>query len=372
MLDERHGALPNLPQDQNTYTLGRIAKHNVVIACLPKSQIGTTSAASVATAMRISFPSIRFGLMVGIGGGVPSKKNDIRLGDVVIISTPAGTKMGVVQYDFGKTEEGGEFRRTGALSKPPAELLGAVSHLETKYGLEKQLSEHVSNGFGKWFPDWVARYAYQGADCDRLFEAGYNHVKNDDETCQHCSDLRVVADRLPRESSFPIVHYGNIASGNQVMKDGVSRDRLSKLEDIICFEMEAAGLMDNFPCLVIRGICDYADSHKNKLWQPHTAATAAAYAKELLLTVAPQAVQGMTPICSKLFLQVAPLTDTTFASIHGALALVYIEMCEKSSHHIAVLKSLDALRSGSHPLPVTFLPDLSSSIPGFRYRNLFS
>ncbi len=123
MLDERHEALPNLQHDDNTYTLGRIAKHNVAIACLPMNQIGTTSAATVATAMRISFPSIRFGLMVGIGGGVPTKKNDIRLGDIVI-STPTGTKTGVVQYDLGKTEKEGEFRRTGALSKPPAELLG--------------------------------------------------------------------------------------------------------------------------------------------------------------------------------------------------------------------------------------------------------
>jgi hypothetical protein len=49
--------------------------------------------------------------------------------------------------------------------------------------------------------------------------------------------------------------------------------------------MEAAGLMDGFPCLVIRGICDYADSHKSKNWQRYSAAAAAAYAKELLLGV---------------------------------------------------------------------------------------
>ncbi|KAL3444390.1 hypothetical protein BJX65DRAFT_310973 [Aspergillus insuetus] len=47
--------------------------------------------------------------------------------------------------------------------------------------------------------------------------------------------------------------------------------------------MEAAGLMNTYPCLVIRGICDYADSHKNKAWQGYAAATAAAFAKELLL-----------------------------------------------------------------------------------------
>ncbi|CEO59881.1 Putative WD domain-containing protein [Penicillium brasilianum] len=49
--------------------------------------------------------------------------------------------------------------------------------------------------------------------------------------------------------------------------------------------MEAAGLLNNFPCSVIRGICDYADSHKNKEWQGYAAAVAAAYAKELPLVV---------------------------------------------------------------------------------------
>jgi nucleoside phosphorylase len=46
--------------------------------------------------------------------------------------------------------------------------------------------------------------------------------------------------------------------------------------------MEAASLMMDFPCIIIRGICDYADSHKNKQWQGYAALAAAAYAKELL------------------------------------------------------------------------------------------
>jgi hypothetical protein len=66
------------------------------------------------------------------------------------------------------------------------------------------------------------------------------------------------------------------------MKHGSTRDRLAEEHGIMCFEMEAAGLMDTFPCLVIRGISDYADSHKNKEWQEYAAAAAAAYAKELL------------------------------------------------------------------------------------------
>lgn len=99
--------------------------------------------------------------------------------------------------------------------------------------------------------------------------------------------------RIPRGDSYPVIHYGNIASGNQVMKDGLTRDRLAEKEHVICFEMEAAGLMDEFRCLVIRGISDYSDSHKNKAWQPYAAGTAAAYAKELLLEIPPEAVKKM-------------------------------------------------------------------------------
>lgn len=58
--------------------------------------------------------------------------------------------------------------------------------------------------------------------------------------------------------------------------------------------MEAAGLMNDFPCLVIRGICDYADSHKNKQWQPYAAAVAAGYMKELLLTIPVQEMAQTT------------------------------------------------------------------------------
>jgi nucleoside phosphorylase len=70
--------------DANLYTLGCIGRHNVVLSCLSAGQIGPQSAANVATRMKAKFTSIRFGLMVGIGGGVPSSERDIRLGDVVV------------------------------------------------------------------------------------------------------------------------------------------------------------------------------------------------------------------------------------------------------------------------------------------------
>ena len=81
---------------------------------------------------------------------------------------------------------------------------------------------------------------------------------------------------------MPRIHYGTIGSSNLVFKDGITRERLRGDLHILCVEMEAAGLMDDFHCLVIRGICEYADSHKNKQWQPYATATTAAYAKELL------------------------------------------------------------------------------------------
>jgi nucleoside phosphorylase len=79
-----------------------------------------------------------------------------------------------------------------------------------------------------------------------------------------------------------MIQYGAIASGNQAIRDGITRDNIARQLDVICFEIETAGLMDILPCLPIRGICDYSDSHKNKERQRYATATAATYARELL------------------------------------------------------------------------------------------
>jgi nucleoside phosphorylase len=277
MLDETHPKLKKEAGDDNEYTLGRIGVHNIVVACLPAGLPGNGPAAIVANNMRRSFP-IKFGLMVGVGGGVWSKTNDVRLGDVVV-SQPTGKHGGVVQWDFGKMEKDGKFQRTGSLDKPPPVLLHALQKLRTfditdGVNIEDSLSLMVRNK-----PRMGKTYRYQGADHDQLFEATYDH--EGDDTCEKC-DPKLVVQRPAREDSTPRIHYGNIASGNEVMKHGTTRDKIAKEEGVLCFEMEAAGLMDNFRCLVIRGICDYADSHKNKIWQPYAAATAAAFARALL------------------------------------------------------------------------------------------
>lgn len=275
MLDEEHDDYDRDANDTNIYTLGRIGEHNVVIACLPEGQTGTNSAAAVAVQMKSAFKSIRFGLMVGIGGGVPSVELDIRLGDVVV-SKPQMTHGGVVQYDFGKATPSG-FERTGFLNAPPAILLGSVSKLRARYSRGKSiLSEYISK------LNSLPNFARENAGPDKLYEANYDHEGG--ATCEQCSRARVV-ERRQRNQEI-VVHYGTIASGNQVMRDATERDKVSsQLGGILCFEMEAAGLMNSFPCLVIRGICDYADSHKNKRWQAYAAGAAAAYAKEVLSVI---------------------------------------------------------------------------------------
>lgn len=277
MLDEMHVKLPKDKNDPNDYTFGRIGLHNIIIACLPAGSMGNGPAATVANNMQRSFP-IKFGLLVGIAGGVWSKKADIRLGDVVV-SQPTGPHGGVVQWDYGKTGEGALFKRTGSLEKPPAVLLHALQTLK-KFNEKKDLDFTGALEFmSKNEPKMAKNYRYLGADNDQLFEASYDHVG--DETCDEC-DKELLISRPPRESLTPEVHYGNVASGNKVMKHGLTRDSIAKDENIICFEMEAAGLMNDFRCLVIRGICDYADSHKNKAWQRYAAATAAAFARIFL------------------------------------------------------------------------------------------
>jgi nucleoside phosphorylase len=311
MLDEEHCALERNPteNDENLYTLGSIGGHNVAIVCLPTGRIGNNPAAVVATQLRATFKAIRFGLIVGIGGGVPNAENDIRLGDVVV-SQPHGAFSGVVQYDSGKATPSG-FERTGSLNSPPQILLSAVAKVRANIVREKsKLAEYISK------LNRLSAFRRNRAGPDIYFEATYDHEGG--LTCDKCKVERQEV-RQPRDSEEEVlIHYGTVASGNQVIKDAAKRDEISKLlGGVLCFEMEAAGLMDTFPCLVIRGICDYADSHKNNRWQSYAAATAAAYAKEVLLTI-PREDVAEVPALDESFRQAALKRHLNEDSTHGS------------------------------------------------------
>lgn len=273
VLDETHPELSVAHNDKNSYILGSIGPHNVVISCLPPGTYGTTAATTVANHMISTFPEVRDTLLVGIGGGAPSRTTDIRLGDVVV-SMPNESCTGVVQYNRGKKMVEDRLLRTGVLNRPSSRLLAAAGRLRTQHDrsrISQILSEIQAQQPGKWMPPTVA---------DELFESTYEHAGGND-TCANCDRTKLVP-RNPRNGTIPVIHSGLIASDNQVMKHGKTRDRLQKELGVLCFEMEAAGIMNDMQPLVIRRICDYADSHKNKAWQRFAAATAAVYAKELL------------------------------------------------------------------------------------------
>jgi nucleoside phosphorylase len=304
-LEEKHDGPEYVsPNDNNDYILGRVGKHNVVIAVLPDGEYGIASAASVAKDMLHSFPNVRIGLMVGIGGGAPSSKHDIRLGDIVV-SAPCDGKGGVFQYDFGKTIQDQSFRTTGFLDQPPSVLRAAMSGLKAQYESEGHQIDEAISGIIEKKPRLRKKYSRPDRSSDKLYQSRVTHPAIDDASCTAvCGDnpsSLVLRPERAKEDDNPAIHYGLIASANQLMKDAFVRDRLAAEKGVLCFEMEAAGLMNRFPCLVIRGICDYSDSHKNKEWQGYAAMAAAAYAKDLLCRIPPNKVEAEKHISKILF-----------------------------------------------------------------------
>ena len=296
MLDEEHEELPQDDNDENTYTYGSIKGHNIVIACMPPGQPGKVSASRMVQSLPASFPNLRIQLFVGIGGGIPCNPptkdatKDIHLGDVVVGWPDETGASAVVQYDLirntSKVKE-----RLSIMDKPSRRLLSALGRMLTDRVRGK---EFFSSHLTKLIQVGVKGFGHPGSEQDTLYQSDYEHA--DSATCDDCDRAKVV----PRESRlYPVFHQGTIASGDTVVKDAQLRDEIGRqCHGAKCVEMEAAGVVDQTHCLVIRGIADYADSHKNQIWQPYAAATAAAFARELLLTIQPSAVAKMEPVQS--------------------------------------------------------------------------
>ncbi|KAF3077352.1 Ankyrin-3 [Trichoderma lentiforme] len=336
-LDEEHEG-PKLANqnDENHYTLGRIGKHNVVIAVLPRGDNGVAAAAMAAKDMMHSFPNVRICLMVGIGGGAPSKRHDIRLGDVVVsvptYSGTGGNQGGVIQYDYGRTIQEKCFQGARYLNRPPRALLTAVNGLSTKYKRRGNDIDTTINNILQRNRRLQREYGRPAPDSDKLYSS--------DPVQKSGTETKLI--ERPKRSEMednPAIHYGLIASADGFMEDAQIRDILAEELDVLCFEMEAAGLMNSFPCLVIRGICDYSDRHWFKEWRGYAAMSAAAYAKALLEAVPAGDVDRMQTIKD----------------------LLPPELMEKAKHFIAPLwdeKGKEAI-SGSADLEETRTKDRS-------------
>ncbi|KAI1122591.1 purine and uridine phosphorylase [Nemania abortiva] len=288
------------PEDTNTYSVGTIGGHNVVLVHL--HNIGKVAAATAAAFLRTCYKGIRLALVVGICGGVPfgeSLDKEILMGDVVISD-------GIIQYDFG-SQYPDEFRRKGGvrdnLPRPGPLIRGFLTKLKTSQALgqlEERMLEHLRDLQQE--PGNTA--TYPGAIEDRLFNPTYQHKHHGHPGCSECKSEAVACDEalrlgceqlgcdeqelVPRvrsmpPSGLPVIHFGLFASGDSVMKSGKERDKVASEDGVIAFEMEGAGLWETFPhCLIIKSVCDYADSHKNKRFQSYAAATAAVTTKAIL------------------------------------------------------------------------------------------
>jgi nucleoside phosphorylase len=299
--------------DANFYCTGRIGKHNIVLVCLP--EMGKRNAASIASTLRISFAKIELALLVGVCGGVPfpSPDTEIILGDVII-----GTK--VIEYDFGKQYPGG-FQLKGnfieTIGRADRDIRSILSVLNTKIIKDEFQERHLCHlmDLQKLRNTW----RYPGIKKDRLFkrECLHKHYGHSPETgpacalCQSnqdficdkalksdcdalgCTGEVVQREQLKKSDPRPRTHLGSFASGDTVMKSSKHRDRLVEKTGISGFEMEAAAISDSLRCVIIKGVSDYSDSHKNDIWQNYAAATAASCAKafiEILSATIPEGV----------------------------------------------------------------------------------
>ncbi|KAF5482737.1 hypothetical protein CGCF413_v015564 [Colletotrichum fructicola] len=306
--DEDGHKLGRAAGDTNHYTTGRIGAHDVVLVVLPN--MGKAGAAAAAASFRLSYNNLKLALLVGICGGVPKiAGNEALLGDVVISET-------VVQYDFGRQYAEKFVRKDTVednLGRANKDIRGLIKALETARGrrrLEDKAAEHLEalQRIAKG-ERGSANYQYPGVSEDKLFASDYDHkhqglcdlCTSESETycdkaakasCAElgCDERKLVVrkrlqarqDMTEHDAQRPGVFIGRIASGDGVEKSGKHRDEIAQAEEVIAFEMEGAGVWDEIPSIIVKGICDYADSHKNKKWQDFAAATAASVAKALL------------------------------------------------------------------------------------------
>ncbi|KAK2007321.1 purine and uridine phosphorylase [Colletotrichum eremochloae] len=310
----------------------------------------TNSSATFARNLPVNFPNIRACLMVGIGGGAPSAKHDIRLGDVVV-STPQDNHGGVLEYDFDGTIQDGVFKVTGSLAPPAAALLSAVSDTRAEFKMMGNgIEETVATVLNR-FPWMKGRYSRPSPGTDILYRShvvfGYGEPPE--------VNPDAVVSRPERLN--PEVHYGLIASSIRLMNDATARDRLAVDHNVLCFETEASRPMSHFPCLVVRGICDYSDSHKNKNWQGYAALTAATCAKAIICRISKTMLEEEDRLVEFVFKGKqtvdAPLLTALLMSILSAASIIrgvsstrnYMLTIQKG--HVAIGAEYDA--PDNHP-----------------------
>ncbi|KAH7480507.1 hypothetical protein FOMA001_g8803 [Fusarium oxysporum f. sp. matthiolae] len=211
----------------------------------------------------------------------------------VVVSVPGKEHHGVLPYDMGMAFQGQEFEIRRVLNAPPFQLLTATNGLRAQHEIQgHQLRRSIRETLGR-NPKLRTKFGRPDPGSDRLYLPHIVHTSGQSsrctETCGNDSSNLVIRPERTAAKDGIAIHHGLIAYGNSVCRDANLREKFAQ-KGVLCFEMEAAGLINYFPCIVIRGTCDYSDSHKNKDWQGYVVVTAAAYANDLLKHVAPSRV----------------------------------------------------------------------------------
>lgn len=276
MLDTLHESAEQLASDHSVYRLGDIAGHNLVVAGLTEDS--KVRAKSTIFEMKTIFPNLSAGLFVGTAGGVPRKtdQGDIRLGDLVV-SKPTATQPGVVEYCQGIYGYD-EVQESRAFLSPPDHFLRAVQRVNAKWNTPDGLT--MQDG------PLLNSDRFPGRDQDLLFDSDSVH-RQPGLSCSECScQFESLGNRIPRIPEARVaVHCGTIATGDASIANALTRDHLAQTTGAYCIESGAIGLLAELPCLVIRGIASYCDSHKNGKWETYAAGVAATYAREILVNL---------------------------------------------------------------------------------------
>lgn len=245
--------------DTNNYLCGTIGKHGVAISA--PADFGIASTAVMVANMRRAFPCIEFFLLVGIAGGTASEDHDIRLGDVVV-----GTH-GVLRHALDPPQLG---------QQPPEIFQDAITRLMKNQELGAMLKRHIETALEKK-KRLQGSYKRPPTRTDELFFAPVSSSLDE-------ADQIVLRQPRLAQVDQPVVHYGVVASGDTPVQCPHMRDCVAARHNVLCFDTESAGVI-NRQSLVIRGIYNYSDSHKNDIWLGYAAMAAAAYAKALLAEV---------------------------------------------------------------------------------------
>ncbi|HEV2781026.1 MAG TPA: hypothetical protein VGX25_16710 [Actinophytocola sp.] len=261
--------------DPAVYVLGTLPSrdegesHGVALTLLAAT--ATNAAANGCANLVRSFPSITVIIMVGIAAGVPNPprpEKHVRLGDIVVATQ-------IVDFDHVRAVDGDVMPRR-PLSLPSPRLTHCVDMLRTD-----ELS-----GLCTW-EQWLdpsrpglARYGRPPEHTDVLHDASgwpLRHPRRD---------------YSGHRKGFPKVHYGPIGSSNRSFRDATTRDQLAAQHGILALEMEGAGIgsssfLNGREWFMVRGISDYADTHRSDLWRRYAALAAAAYVRALLAKCLP-------------------------------------------------------------------------------------